>query len=392
LHLSEPHVLFLSYPLVGHLNPQIAVMQRLGAAGCRVTCLLPGADAIDAARREALSGIDLRFYAGGAPSIGMAPRSDETNGADWVRRFMATGPARVPAARAAIRTCAPDFIVADPFPLNGAALAAAHAEEIPYALLWPNLLAVTPLRVRGGFRSEVDEALRATLAPFGVAWSEEFASPRSPLLNMTPVIPEFIGGEVSGVELVGLPQAPERRGDEVDFDWSRVPAEPFVYLAFGTIFQRRDILDVFFSAARRLGVRMLASVGALVDQLDDYGDDIVLASYVPQREVLRRASVFVTHGGYNSVAEALRAGISMLVLPLGLDQPLQAHYVTESGVGLALDPASLTEQSAFEALRALCKDASGWRARAASLAQVAARTDTTARTVGRLLTAIETSR
>ena len=59
-------------------------------------------------------------------------------------------------------------------------------------------------------------------------------------------------------------------------------------------------------------------------------------TFVPQLEVLARAALFVTHGGMNSVNEAMYAGVPMLVVPQGADQPLVAGRVVELGAGLSI--------------------------------------------------------
>jgi MGT family glycosyltransferase len=92
---------------------------------------------------------------------------------------------------------------------------------------------------------------------------------------------------------------------------------------------------------------------------------------VPQPEVLARAALFVTHGGVNSVNEALYAGVPMLVVPQGADQPLVASHVVELGAGLSIR----TEDVNVEVVRALAQrllDEPRFRA-AASTLQVAQR-------------------
>jgi UDP:flavonoid glycosyltransferase YjiC (YdhE family) len=61
----------------------------------------------------------------------------------------------------------------------------------------------------------------------------------------------------------------------------------------------------------------------------------------------------VTHGGANSVMEALSLGVPLLVTPICNDQPHNAHFVAQSAAGIQLDlqVASATECRA--ALRSL---------------------------------------
>lgn len=56
---------------------------------------------------------------------------------------------------------------------------------------------------------------------------------------------------------------------------------------------------------------------------------------VPQPEILKRADVFVTHGGGNSVNEAIDAQIPMVVIPFFGDQHLCAKNVDHLKIGIA---------------------------------------------------------
>jgi hypothetical protein len=60
---------------------------------------------------------------------------------------------------------------------------------------------------------------------------------------------------------------------------------------------------------------------------------------VPQPLVLEAADLFVTHGGYDGIREALRSGVPVVVHPQNQDQPHNAARVAELGLGVAVtDP------------------------------------------------------
>ncbi|MFE9610903.1 glycosyltransferase [Streptomyces sp. NPDC006012] len=64
-----------------------------------------------------------------------------------------------------------------------------------------------------------------------------------------------------------------------------------------------------------------------------------LTDFVPQPLILEIADLFLTHGGYNSIREALRSGVPMVLHPQGADMPHNAARVSELGLGVAVtDP------------------------------------------------------
>lgn len=352
------HVAFVTTSQHGHLNPFVPVMRALRAKGCKVTLLLLVADggALSEQRLAALDPIEVRVI--GEVSIG------PWSGPPEAIRELLDGSDIPRDAEAAIRALAPDFVLIDSMQLTWPALVGAHASGIPYGLTTANLGMIAPRRFRE-HRWAYDQITRDYLLGHGIAWSEHAHSARSPRLNLAPSIRELVGEEavLDEVTLVGLPGASAMRGDEADFaDWHRIdPSRPLVYISFGTIFYRRpELLRQVIAAASELDVQVVASVGELGAELGEFGDNVILAPYLPQREMLERASVFVTHGGYNSVAESIRAGKPMLVIPLAIDQPVQAHYVASAGFGLALNPQEATAPAVRSALQRLLDPAQGY--------------------------------
>ena len=56
--------------------------------------------------------------------------------------------------------------------------------------------------------------------------------------------------------------------------------------------------------------------------------------------MLRRADLFVAHGGFNSVQEGLAAGVPLLLFPQMFEQALNADVVVGQGAGLRLGGAT----------------------------------------------------
>ncbi|MGB3181581.1 MAG: glycosyltransferase [Cyclobacteriaceae bacterium] len=72
-------------------------------------------------------------------------------------------------------------------------------------------------------------------------------------------------------------------------------------------------------------------------------DNVRVESRVPQIEVLKKASLFISHCGCSSVREAMHFGVPVLGLPFALDQPGNAARLQYHGAGLIADPSELTE-------------------------------------------------
>jgi UDP:flavonoid glycosyltransferase YjiC (YdhE family) len=128
----------------------------------------------------------------------------------------------------------------------------------------------------------------------------------------------------------------------------RASDPPLVYLSFGT-----EVMDNLWPAQEptRTGVRRC--VAGLARRWEPLGIDVVFATQgqtvldeypanwtvqgnVDQQKVLSNADVFVTHGGANSVHEAVLSKVPMVVTPFFGDQTLTSRRVEQMGIGVAL--------------------------------------------------------
>ena len=118
---------------------------------------------------------------------------------------------------------------------------------------------------------------------------------------------------------------------------------PLVYISLGTIFnQLPDFYRACFEAFGGAEYRVTMATGK-VDRaaLGAAPENFELREFVPQLQVLSQASLFLTHGGMNSVSEALWHEVPLLVFPQHGDQHLVAARVAELGAGLVLRPPDL---------------------------------------------------
>jgi len=151
----------------------------------------------------------------------------------------------------------------------------------------------------------------------------------------------------------------EPRGASVPFPWELVTHPVVVYVSLGTLFNTdADFYRKCYEAFRGEDYQVILSSSMNVD-LADLGPappNFIAQAHVPQIEVLRRASAFVSHGGMNSVNESLSHGVPMLVIPQMGEQMIIGRRVEELGAGLYIEKPEVTAEKLREGVRRLLAD------------------------------------
>jgi UDP:flavonoid glycosyltransferase YjiC (YdhE family) len=126
-------------------------------------------------------------------------------------------------------------------------------------------------------------------------------------------------------------------------------------------------------AAETLGRRAVLLVGKYsAAPTGPRARGVFAAAYAPHAALFARAAAVVHHGGVGTLAQALRAGRPMLVVPHAHDQPDNAFRAARLGVARVLDARRYTAARVERHLRALL-DEPQYRARAEAVgARVAA--------------------
>lgn len=129
------------------------------------------------------------------------------------------------------------------------------------------------------------------------------------------------------------PSVYERQAEEFEYQKGD---RKLVYISLGTVLKGAvSFFQNCIEAFRGESVDVIISVGKQFDirKLKNVPENVRIYASVPQLEVLKVADVFITHGGMNSVSEALVYGVPMVVIPFVSDQPVNALCIEKLGVG-----------------------------------------------------------
>ena len=159
------------------------------------------------------------------------------------------------------------------------------------------------------------------------------------------------------------------RTETANFPWDQVRLPVVVYVSLGTLFNT-DITfyQNCFEAFAGQDFQVIMSTGANVsrESLGVAPPNFIVESHVPQLEVLQRVSVFVTHGGMNSVSESLYYGVPVVVIPQMGEQAIVGRKVEELGAGLYLAKEAATAEKLRESVQQLLAE-DGFRRQAAAV-------------------------
>ncbi|HEX3043683.1 MAG TPA: macrolide family glycosyltransferase [Bacillota bacterium] len=132
------------------------------------------------------------------------------------------------------------------------------------------------------------------------------------------------------------------RKETAAFPFEKLQDQPLIFISLGTMFYRNmEFYKKCFTAFEGADRQVVMSVGneTRLAELGEIPGNFIVRNYVPQIEILKRAGVFITHGGMNSINEGIYFQVPLVVFPQEADQFLVAPRVDSLGAGIYMkDP------------------------------------------------------
>jgi len=329
-------ILFSSTRGTGHLQPLLPYARALRARRHEVAVAAP-LDVSEALRAEGL--LHLPFDHPGDDVLGpiwarLRAWGDQALGIAASEIFAsANASAALPKLQATMQSFRPDLVLRDS--VEYGALIAAEQANVRHARV-----AVHSVSFEEALPGHVDAPLDALRAQLGLAPDQGASLRNEPVFSSFPAsLDAVVDSRMRPPFRARVVEPPPSSAPAV---WARADdPRPLVYITFGTIVggmeHVRSIFRTVLDAIAALPLRALLTTGRMdASVLGAIPDNVHVEAFVPQRDVFPHAKAVVCHGGSGTLLGALAAGLPLVVVPFGADQPHNAQLVARAGAGLAL--------------------------------------------------------
>ena len=384
------HFGVLSIAGTGHLNPFILLSQQLRDQGHKIT-FFDKPKIEDQVRQAGLEffpiGGNISPFKGKGPTVDNASfRSDLSTLRFNLKRVAHDLEIYLQDTPSALMRTGVDVLLIDEIALTGPTVA--QALRLPYFIIstsvphnfgwdafppfsgyrystsWLSglqnaLLEISALRMRGPIRRVLDEYRRQ----FGLGSGREVARlfPALAQITQLPQCLDFPRTKLPSNFYYTGPFINRAARPHVEFPWNRLNGRPIIYASLGTT---RNVLPTVFrhiaEACHDLDLQLVISLGGRFDpeMFADLPGNPLVTRYAPQLELLKLAKIVITHGGSNTVFEALMEGKPMVAIPLALDQPAIAARLTRLRIAEVLPVMRLSAKRIRTAVTKLLTDPS----------------------------------
>jgi zeaxanthin glucosyltransferase len=380
------HFGVLSFTGTGHINPLIVLSQELSQRGHRVT-FFERPKIGDRIRQAGLEFVPVCADRSGIvkPELrGPGMWSEFTILRFNVKRVMRDVESYLREMPAALAQAGIDALIVDEIALTGPTLAEqlrlpyiVISTSVPHICGWDAypwfagyrhvtsplsrvqraILEQSALRAHGPFRRTLDRHRKSA----GLQSIRRLRETYPPLAHITQLPQRLDLPDVSlpphfhytGPFVSGEARPP------IDFPWHRLDGRPVIYASLGTTANvQAGIFRLIAEACLDLYLQLIISLGGRFDpeQFADLPGRPLVVRFAPQLELLRLASLVITHGGSNTVFETLMEGKPMVAIPIAHDQPAIAARLARARAGVVLPIMRLSANRIRSAILTVLRD------------------------------------
>jgi zeaxanthin glucosyltransferase len=152
-----------------------------------------------------------------------------------------------------------------------------------------------------------------------------------------------------------------------EFPWERLSGEPLIYASMGTLQNGSEgLFKTIVEGASAPGRQIVLSIGGNLkaERIGAVPASTIIVPYAPQIDILKRASLCITHAGLNTALECLAQGVPMVAIPVTNDQPGVGARIAYTGTGVVVPLKELAADRLRVAVNSVLEDPSyGERAR-----------------------------
>lgn len=181
---------------------------------------------------------------------------------------------------------------------------------------------------------------------------------------------DFPGAGLPGRYYIGTSLFLDRK--DCDFPWYRlVENQPLIYCALGSILSSyeqqkvKDLFKIFIdTSAFRPSWQWVLSVGGAAnpEDFDELPTNVIVVKNAPQIDILRRATIMITHGGANTIKECMYFGVPVIIItavsePFAMIEiPAYTARAVYHGLGVEIRIKTLSSSRLSETIDVVDKD------------------------------------
>ena len=127
--------------------------------------------------------------------------------------------------------------------------------------------------------------------------------------------------------------------EAIPFPYEKLTGQPLIYASMGTLQNRLLwVFQMIAEACVGLDAQLVISLGGgnSPESLPELPGNPLVVGYAPQLELLKKATLTITHAGMNTTLESLTNGVPMVAIPVTNDQPGIAARIAWAGSGEAI--------------------------------------------------------